>query len=204
MAAQAAIAMSWKRPYALDIVNEVLSGVLTVVVTCAAFGDVTGATRRSLVERAFERSWAVILIGLGTDLFAAVGLLGLQAPGIVNQLLASAVLLMTATLVFATVDATINDDPWWLLLPVSFSRSILVAFRRTVFPRALIVLALGEVGAQWVLLVLQSTLVSMHVSQPALWASGLVTALIVPPVQTFATFVYLDAIGYDAKRSCGQ
>ena len=201
---QAAVVFAWHDSHALLLGGEVLGGAFTVVVTCAAFGDVGKPARNELVERGFERSWAVILIGLGTDLIASVGFLGLASPNIWDTALASADLLMTATLVFATVDATISDDAWYLVIPAAIYRSILVSWRPTVFPRALIILAVAYGADLSLVLALQQLLQGMHVAEPALWASGVAAALIIPFVQTFATFVYLDAIGFEPERSCSE
>lgn len=202
--AQSAVTLAWKLPNVLIIANEVLGGAYTTIVTCAAFGDVAAMPARALIERGFERGWAVILIGLGTDLFASVGAMGMQSPTIADTILAGAILLMTATLVFATVDATIGEDAWWIVLPAALSRSILVAWRPAIFPRALIVLAIGLMGGLWLPYSFQSALHALHVGQAALWASGLSTAIVIPPVQTLATFIYLDATGYKPKHSCSQ
>jgi hypothetical protein len=199
-----ASAMWWKSQQALTIFGEVFGGIFTAIVTATAFGDVALLDRKAVAERALERSWAIILLGFGIDLFAFVGLIGLQAHNVVDTLLASGILLMSATLMFAPVDATISDDAWWWILPSSIVRSISVAWKAPAFSRALIVLALGEVAPYLLLDPLQRLVTVLHLSQPGLWASGLVTALLVPPVQTLATFAYLDAIGYEPKRTCSE
>jgi hypothetical protein len=184
-------------------VSEVLGGGFAALVIATTFADVDELTRAQTVERAFERSWAVILAGFAIDLFASIALNVLQAGDVLFTLLSYAVLVMTALLMFAPVDATISADPWWWLLPSAFSRSIIAAFRAAVFPRVLILLAL-EIAQAWLQLALQSLMTGLHVGQPALWASGISIALILPLAQTFATFAYLDAIAYEPKRSCSE
>lgn len=204
LALQGAFGLWSTTPRALLIVDEVLGGALAALVTARVFGDVANLTPAQVAERAFERSWAVIVLGFGIDLITLVGMSGLAGGGIVDTLLASGVLLMTATLMFAPVDATISDEPWARIVLSALSRSILAGWRSDVFPRALIVLALNEIAPSWVALVLQSALEALHAGQPALWASGLGITLVVPPVTTFATLVYLDAIKYEPKRTCGD
>ena len=204
LALQGAFGLWSTSPRALTIVDEVLGGALTALVTARVFGDVAKLTSAQIAERAFERSWAVIVLCFGIDLIALVGMSGLEAGGIVNTLLASGVLLMAATLMFAPVDATISDEHWARIALSALSRSILAGWRSDVFARALIVLALNEIAPLWLVLLLQSALAALHVGQPALWASGLGTVLVVPPVWTFATLAYLDAIRYEPKRTCND
>jgi hypothetical protein len=181
------------------VAGEVLSGIFAVVVTCAAFGDVAGIERAALVERGFERGWAVILIGFGTDLLALEGFIGLATQNMIGGVLGGGILVMTATLVFATVDATISDDSWWYLIPSAIYRSVLTSLRANVFPRALILLGLGTGFDLWLGQALEQLLHAIGVAQPALWASGLAAAAVIPFVQTLATLVYLDAKGYESK-----
>lgn len=191
--AQTALSAIWHVPNSATIVSEVLGGAFVTIVNVTTFGDATGASRPALIERGFERSWAVVIVGFAVDLFTFVGVFGLAAPSLVDSLLGGAVLLMTATLVFATVDATVSSDPWWWLVPAALSRSIVVGWRAWVFPRALIALAVGGVGAYGLEAGLEGLLSAHHVAYAALWAVGLANAILIPPVQTFATLVYLDA-----------
>jgi hypothetical protein len=179
-------------------VGEILGGIFLTVITCATFGDISGLPRSFLIERGFERSWAVILIGLAVDLFAIVGIAGLSSSNVGEIALAAAVLLMTSTLIFATVDATIGDESWWRIIPFALSRSILAGWRPSVLPRALIALAVGEMGTLTLAVALKGVL--PHVPHADLWAAGIANALLLPPVQAFVTIVYLDAIGYERPR----
>lgn len=201
--ATALVGLRWPSPQTGLFAGEVLGGIFTVLVIATAFGDAAAFTRSQVVERAFERSWAVILACFGIDLFALVALLGF-AGGLLNTFLSCGILLMTATLMFAPVDATVGDAPWWWLLPAAFSRSILVGWRSPVFLRSVIVLMLTEIAPWGLAVSLQSALSTLHVGQAALWASSVATALLLPPAETFATLVYLDAIGYEHKRSCSE
>ncbi len=187
------------------VLAEVLGGLFTAIVTATVIAD-AGEARdpRALWGHIFDRSWAVIVIGFATDLCATAGLGGLAAPTVLGKLLAAGVVLVAVSLTFAPVDALVSEDPWYALLPGALARSMLVAWRGVVFSRALIAFTLGYVGAIWVYLGLGAALGHLHTPHVGMWASGLSTVLLLPPVQTFAALIYLDAIGYVPPRTCGR
>jgi hypothetical protein len=199
-----AIGLRWTAPAISFLTAEVAGGIFLAIVTCTAFGDAAGLTRAQVWDRALERSWAIIVLGFVVDLLSLVAFSGLEASDLTLTLLGIAVMLMAATLVFATVAASVSDDDWWWLVPSALSHSMLAAWRSGIFPRALILLGISEFGEYALALALQSGLSSLHIPSPALWAGGLANALLIPPVQTLATFIYLDAIEYRPPRPCSE
>ncbi len=173
--------------------SEILGGFFVAVVSSAVFAEASEAGAAGMWGRVLERSWAVIIISLATDISADVGLTGLAQTGIADKLLAASVILITVSLTFASVDAVVSADAWWFVLPAAISRSMTISWRGDVFARALLAFVVGNIGVLGLFRLLEPALARTHAAFPVLLASGLSTVLLLPLVQTFATIVYLDA-----------
>jgi hypothetical protein len=184
---------------------EIVGGFFVAIVSAAVMNDASDPPQPGLPwARAFERGWAVIIIGFAVDLCSAVGLGGLASPSIFGKLLSAGIVLVAVSLTFATVDALVSEDPWYALLPGALARSMTVAWRGATFSRAMLAFAVGNLGMIWLDLVLTPFFAHAHLAYGEVWASGLSTVVFLAPVQTFAAIVYLDAIGYGSKHTCGR
>ncbi len=150
-----------------------------------------------------ERSWAVLLIDLLTTLIAVIGLQSLLTADLFQKVLGSAVIIVAVSFVFADVAAVVVDDaePWWLLVPRSLGASMVAAWQGATFARALIVFALSDLLPLPFAATIQSALDAYHAPHATLWAHAITLMLLLPIVQALTTYVYLDAIVYEPKRS---
>jgi hypothetical protein len=177
---------------------------LVALVNAVSFADAGGTmSPAAMWSRALERCWAVILISLGLDLTLIVGLASIDASDIFDRVGGSVLLVLCVALVYADVDAIVSEDPWWLQIPGALARSASVAWRGNGFTRALLVFVCETFLVGGAAFGLKAGFARAGLMHPDVWASGLSTVLFLPPLQAFATFVYLDAIGYEPKRPCG-
>ena len=174
------------------------------IITAFTYADIRIDFSRSAAwSRILERSWAVLLIDLLVTLIASIGLQSLFTADLFQKVLGVAVLIVSVSFIFADVAAVVVDDaePWWLLVPRSLGASMVVAWQGATFARAIIVFALSDLLPLTIDDAIQSALVANHASHAALWANAITVMLLVPIVQALCTYVYLDAIRYEPKRS---
>ena len=186
------------------VASLIVEPFFVAIVNAFTFADARGDLSPSATwSRILERSWAVLLIDLLTTLIAVVGLQSLFTADFFQKLLGSAVLVIAVSMVFADVAAVVVDDaePWWLLVPRSLGASMAVAWQGVTFARAIIVFALSELLPLPVAAAVQWGLDASHTPHASLWARAITVVLLLPVVQALCTYVYLDAIGHEPKRS---
>lgn len=204
--AEALIVFNWhpKPPLAEYVASVIIEPFFVAIVTAFTYADVRGDLSVAATWlRVLERSWAVLIIGLLVQLITAIGFQSISATDIFDKLLGAGVIIIAVSLIFADVHATVVDDaePWWLLVPRSLAASITVAWRGIAFARALIVFMLAALLPELVAIAAQSALTKYHVPAALFWANAISVVLLLPLVQAFCTFVYLDAIGYEPNHS---
>jgi hypothetical protein len=188
----------------LFIASVIIEPFFIAIITAFTYADIREDLSPSATwSRILERSWAVLLIYLLTTLIAAIGFESLFATDLFQKLLGTAVLVVAVSFVFAAVAAVVVDDaePWWLLVPRSLGASMVVTWQGVTFARAIVVFALSQLLPMTIALAIQSAMNTYHVPHAALWASGVTVVLLYPIVQALCTYVYLDAIRYEPKRS---
>jgi len=204
IAAQAAVVFMWHNSAALIVASVVTEPFFVAVVTAFTYADVRGDFSTGTTWlRVLERAWAVVLIGLFVDLIAVLGLESIVTADLLQKILGAAVIVVAVSLIFADVHATVVDDaePWWLLVPRSFGASMAVAWQGATFARAIVLFVLSELLPSLVAGLVQNALDARHVPQAALWSNAIAVVLLLPFVQALCTMVYLDAAGYESKRS---
>jgi hypothetical protein len=67
----------------------------------------------------------------------------------------------------------------------------------------MIVFAINGLLPSLIAATLQATFEQHHLVHADLWANAF-TNLLIPAFQGFCALVYLDAIGYESNRSCGE
>jgi hypothetical protein len=78
---------------------------------------------------------------------------------------------------------------------------MVVAWQGATFARAIIVFALSDLLPLTIDEAIQSALAANHTPHAPLWANAITLVLLLPIVQALCTYVYLDAIRYEPKRS---
>jgi hypothetical protein len=205
VALQAAIVYLWHAKDAFLVALSIVPPFFVTIVNGFTFADVASEETAATWLRVLERSWAVLIVDLLLQLLADVEFSQIDSGDLLLQILGSFTLVLNVSLVFADVHATIGDaDPWWLLVPRSFAASMAAAWQRAAFTRAMICFAVLTLLPSLIDVILADAFGQRHIAHPDLWASALVLILALPPTQAFCTLVYLDAIGYESKRSCGK
>ncbi|HVA26856.1 MAG TPA: hypothetical protein VNF68_01665 [Candidatus Baltobacteraceae bacterium] len=147
---------------------------------------------------------AVIAISLIQQFVIGYGLAGIFQGDVLDRILGVVVLVMGLTLIFADIDAVVNDDDtWWLLLPRAFSNSIRAAWTGSTMVRV-IGLFLAQYALQQLGLAVRFELQSMHVADAVFWATIPLDALLLVPFGIVTVLVYFDAIGYESTRACSE
>lgn len=207
VALEALVVFNWHAPAALTGASVIFEPFFVAIVTAFSYADRRGDwTNGAAWSRVLERAWAVVLIGLIFNLVAALGLESVVTDDPLQKLLGVGVIVVAVSLIFATVFATVAEDaePWWWLVPRSFGASMALTWQGATFARAFILFGLSTILPFLISLVVQDALDRHHVSQSALWANALMVMLLLPAVQALCTFVYLDALGCEPKRPCGE
>ncbi|HUN30222.1 MAG TPA: hypothetical protein VMV65_10490 [Alphaproteobacteria bacterium] len=209
IALEALVVFTWRANTitTATVASVIIEPFFVAIVTAFTYADVREDLSKAQVWlRVLERSWAVLVIGLLVNLVTALGLESVAIADPFQKLLGAGVMIVAISLIFADVHATVVDDaePWWLLVPRSLGASMALAWQGLTIARAVIVFAL-QMLVPWILsFYVQSLLAARHVPQAPFWASAVSVLLLLAPVQAFCTYVYLDAIGYESKRSCSQ
>lgn len=206
IAAEALVVFNWhpKPPLADYVASVIIEPFFVAIVTAFTYADVRGDLSVAATwSRVLERSWAVLLIGLLVQLITAIGFQSISAADVFDKLLGAGVIIVAVSLIFADVHATVVDDaePWWLLVPRSLGASMAVAWQGVAFARALIVFMMAALLPELLTIMVQSILETRHIAASLFWANAVSVLLLLPLVQAFCTLVYLDAIGYEPKRS---
>ena len=204
--AEALIVFNWhpKPPLAEYVASVIIEPFFVAIVTAFTYADVRGDLSAGATwSRVLERSWAVLIIELLVQLITAIGFQSISATDVFDKLLGAGVLIVAVSLIFASVHAIVVDDaePWWLLVPRSLGASMAVAWQGIAFARALIVFMLNALLPELLTIVVQNALQVRHVPEALFWANAVSVLLLLPLVQAFCTFVYLDAIGYEPSVS---
>lgn len=206
---EAVIVFTWRASVAvtLPVATVVVEPFFVAIVTAFTYADVREDFPPGAVWlRVLERSWAVLVIGLLVNLVAALGFQSIAIADPFQKLLGAAVLVVAISLIFADVHATVVDDaePWWLLVPRSLGASTAVVWQGLAFARAIILFALQMLVPTLLSLLVATALDQRHVPQALFWANAVTILLLLAPVQAFCTYVYLDLIGYESKRTCSR
>ncbi len=206
VAAEATVVFNWHTAQltAVFIASFIIEPFFLAIVTAFTYAEVRGDLSTGATWlRILERSWAVLIIGLLLDLITIIGLQSIAATDIIDKLLGSGVIIVAISLVFADVYAIAVDDaePWWLLVPRSLGASMAISWQGVAFGRALIVFGFVELLPSFATSLVQALLEARHVPLALFWANAVSVVLLLPVVQAFCTFVYLDAIGYEPNRS---
>jgi hypothetical protein len=203
--AQAAIVYAWNASAAIYVATALVPPFFVTIVNAFTFADLRGDRSSTAAWlRVLERSWAVLLIDLCLSLVASVGLGSIVSPDLLGKLAGVGMILIAASLVFADVQATLADDgDWWMILPRAFRASMLIAWQSATFSRAMLLFAASNLAPFLVALPIQSALAAHHVPHAEFWSDAASIVLLLPPVQAFATCIYLDAIGDESMRPCG-
>lgn len=206
VAAEAAIVFNWHSNTALIVSGALVQPFFVAIVNAFSYADVRGEGAAWAWLRVLERSWAVLLVDLVFALVAGIAILSIAGTDLLQKVLGTAVALVAVSMVFADVHATVADDaePWWLLVPRSFGASMAVVWQGASFARALILFALSVLLPTATADLVQGALDARHIAQAAFWADALPEVLLLPVVQAFCTFVYLDAIGYEPSDPCRE
>ena len=198
---------SWHTSAALPTAALAFEPIFVAVVTGFAYGDLRNdASTGSIWARILERAWAVIVVDFIVNFVTELGMQSLASADLVARILSVGVLIVSISFVFADVHAVVTDDadPWPLLPLRALGASMASAWQGLTFARATIVFALSGPLAEFATSAIRFELARSGVAQPDLWAQAPIVVLLLPFVQTFATFVYLDACGVEPNRSCGE
>ncbi|MGD0967098.1 MAG: hypothetical protein ABR949_02325 [Candidatus Aquilonibacter sp.] len=203
---EALIVLRWRAnpDTSIFVASLIVEPFFIAIISAFTYADIRGDFSPSATwSRILERSWAVLLIDLLTTLIAAIGLQSLFTADLFQKLLGSVVLVVSISFIFADVAAVVVDDaePWWLLVPRSLGASMVVAWQGATFARAIIVFALSDLLPLTIDEAIQSALAANHTPHAPLWANAITLVLLLPIVQALCTYVYLDAIRYEPKRS---
>lgn len=164
---------------------------IAIVYACAtAPGDARGDT----LFRAFERSWAVILIDFALNFIQIPALASIQSGGPFDAFLGGLLMSATAFLMFADVDAVVGSHTSLIgLIPSALLRSIRVIVSRRIYPRAFLLLIL-QIGVYAASVGLEGLLVHRFAPGLASTISDVVLQTItLAPLAAFTALVYKEA-----------
>jgi hypothetical protein len=207
VALEALVVVNWHAPAALTGASVVFEPFFVAIVTAFSYADRCGDLSNGAAWlRVLERAWAVVLIGLIFNLVAGLGMESIVTDDVVQKLLGTAVVVVAVSMIFADVHAMAVEDaePWWWLVPRSFAASMALTWRGAMFARAVIVFTLATLVPFAASMLLEAGFDRAHVAFSALWANAVMVMLLLPIVQALCTFVYLDALGFEPKRPCGE
>jgi hypothetical protein len=200
----AATVYSWNHKEALVLVILVGGAVVDTLVIAITLATFAGAGIRAGLSRALERAWAVILVNFAVSILQSVGIGTLGASNIVDRILAIVLLLFAASLIFAEVIAvTIEDERWWMLVPVAFGTSVRVAWSGSVMWRALALFALSIVP-YFLETSLSDAMTKAHVAHADFWSSFPLDVIWSVPLDVLITLVLFDVTGYEPKHPCDE
>ena len=182
----------------------IVSSLASALVYASTRADVAGSGGGDIWTRALERGWAVIVISFVQSIVIDSGMGGIIEGAIGSRILGVVLLLLGLTLIFADIDAVVNDEePWWLLVPLAFSNSIRAAWSGRTMLRVIGLFVAQLVIQQAGYLAIAPLLQKLHVADAEFWATMPVNALLLAPFGILTVLVYFDAIGYESKRTCG-
>ncbi len=205
VALQAAIVYLWHAKNAVLVANFIVPPLFVAIVNAFTFADLDGETTADTWLRILERSWAVLIVDLLLTFLVIVGFVYLESDDFFARALGAVMIVLYVSMIFADVHATTGEaEPWWLLIPRSFGASMAAAWQRAAFSRAMICFVAITLLPTAIVYGLEAAFGQRHVPHADLWANAVTVALALPPTQAFCALVYLDAIGYESKRSCGE
>lgn len=171
--------------------TSVATSLAAAILYAVTLADVDEAPGADAWSRAFERAWAVILIDFFQNFITLLALGTLLVGGVIDRFGAIILLLFSISMNFSDVDAVVSDDDrWWFLIPAALTRSMLTTWSSgPIMLRAMILFLTG--------------LVSSQIDKPV-WLGITVSIVVFIPLSILTTHVYLDAIGYESKRTCSE
>ncbi len=129
-----------------DVQTQLFFGFIVQPIQIAivyAFATAPSDARGDTFYRAFERSWAVILIDFAMNFIQVPALASVQSGGLFDAFLGGLLMSATAFLIFADVDAVVGSHTSLVgLIPSALLRSIRVIVSRRIYPRAFLILML--------------------------------------------------------------
>ena len=166
-----------------------------------AFASAVGVPTSETLFRAFERSWAVVLIDFAVGMVQNSALASIvQGGALVDAFLGGLLMSATAFFVFADVDAVIGSHTSLIwVIPGALLRSIRTIIRSRIYPRAFLILIV-QIGVYAASTALEGIL-ARHLA-PAL-ASTIATVALqvvaVAPIGAFTALVYKEATSRESE-----
>lgn len=156
---------------------------------------------RDILAWAFSRVWAVILIDFIFSYAFADGTFGMLSGDASTVLMGVLTVLLTSTLIFADVYASIEPQRnAFLTIPLAFMRSITLAWQNGNMLRILL-LAVFQITLVLVAIMLQQLLDSKHVHAAIFLASIPIETLFVAPLSVLSTVVYFDCLARERETT---
>lgn len=172
IALESGIVELWRVPQSLEFANDAITPILVTLVYAFTAADALeqNEPNTSIWARVLERAWAVILIDFVVTIFFEGGLGLLSSGSVLGPLIGTLLLLITATLLFADLIATIDDRIGHIfLIPRAILRSIVIALHpRTILNVMILFSAQLIVG--YMFNELYRGLRIEHVPHPLLWS----------------------------------
>ncbi|MDP9017195.1 MAG: hypothetical protein M3N19_02605 [Candidatus Eremiobacteraeota bacterium] len=204
IAVQGAICLVWRRDIALDVVTSAVLPIITTVANIQTALDLRGGELdpREIFAWALRRLWAVMLIDFVVSFTYIVGfVLMVHASSIDDAVMGLLTLLLTSTLVFADVFASVELFPSSLLrIPFAFMRSVALFWQHGNMVRALAILSF-QVAAGLLALMLSDWLTFKHAGSAAFVADVPLGTLFAAPFAILTTVVYFDAIAREDEAT---
>jgi len=192
--AQAVVVFALRVPNGIVYCGFVFAPLLTALVYACVWADTAQKRppQMAVWERALERSWAVILIDLAVSFVQITGAGGFRTGDLSDAFIGLAILIMSATFVFADASATLDEMPVWWLVPGALWRSVQACLNGIVFGRAITIVALS-IACGFLQDPIYALLQSAHVANADFWASIPLDDATVPPIAALTALVYRDA-----------
>jgi hypothetical protein len=194
---------TYARPSTISsaIAPFVLAPIFATIVYAYTLGDVDATLHgRGLWLRVLERAWAVIVIDDAIGI-AAQNTIVPASLDLTSEIVAVLMLFLMALLTFADVHAVAdpNAEPWWMLVPRAVRGSVAATLMLGVLSRAMLLVAAGLLVSAAAAAAVAG-LGALHVAHAVFWGNELLL-LLAPPLNALTAFVYLDAVGYEARPS---
>lgn len=196
---ESALYLLWPGENTLQI-GEMLFPPVLVAITYALVGKDEGVLVAPF-RRALQRWWLVVIVDFLANVAVAYAFASFATRDAVSGI---ALLAVNVSLIYADVYVVLEEPADALLLLRSVGRSTFTAWS-----------GLDSIGRSITLMALQLAPILLsqvvahrlelaHVQLASFWAQLPVGILLVPPLSAITAFVYLDATGHEAKRTCGE
>ena len=195
---QAAVYFFVRGPAGANIAAYVLTPFLTAVanIQCAVDLRDEQVSARDLFARALGRLWAIILIDFVFYFAFNSGAILMFFPGndAMNSLLGAMTVAVTSTLLLADVYASVEAQPkWFLVLPLSFMRSISLSWQNGNMLRVLL-LAVFLIAEFLVTVMLEQWFTLRHLRGALFLADVPLSTVFAAPFAVLFTVVYFDCV----------